>query len=84
MVLLRRKKRPQKADKPVPAKRFNEMIDYYTAELTSRLNEIDRLREQNTMIMKTAVKQSDRESELLDRIKKLREELDDLKKSKDI
>ena len=36
--------------KTVPAQRFNEMIDYYTAELKSRLDEIKRLKEENEML----------------------------------
>ena len=83
MVLLKRKK-PKRSEKPVPANRFNEMIDYYTAELDSRLKEIARLREQNMMIMKTAVKQSNRENELLEKIKALQAELSELRKSKNI
>ena len=73
------KKRPvpakEKAAKAVPAKRFNDMIDYYTAELRSRLDEIRRLKQENEMLIKTSLKNASRSDELRLQVKKLNEDV---------
>ena len=66
------KKRPEKTtQKMIPAKMYNELIDYYTKELEALRQEIARVNEQNTLIMKTAMKQGDKVRELEERNKKL-------------
>ena len=59
----------------VSADRFNEMIDYYTAELKSRLKEIARLREENDMLIKTSIRNASRSDELKLQNQKLMDEL---------
>jgi hypothetical protein len=73
----RRVLRPAKelSSKPVPAQRFNDMIDYYTAELKSRLAEIDALKADNEMLIKTSLKNASRSDELRIQLQKLQEEV---------
>jgi HPt (histidine-containing phosphotransfer) domain-containing protein len=67
--------------KTVSSQRFNEMIEYYTAELKSRLSEIDKLKQENEMLIKTSLKSASRSDELRLQINGLREEIERLKKS---
>ncbi len=53
----------ERALKAVSAKRFNDMISYYTTELKSRLLEIKRLKEENDMLIKTSIKNASRSDE---------------------
>ncbi|MFQ5474840.1 MAG: hypothetical protein ACE5DM_03310 [Candidatus Nanoarchaeia archaeon] len=70
-----KRKRPLKTEgKSVTAKQYNGLIDYYTAEIDSLKKEIDCLREQNRMIMNTAVKQGERARQLEERNKQLSHE----------
>jgi hypothetical protein len=62
-------------DKIVPAARFNGMIDYYTAELKSRLDEIARLKQENEMLIKTSIKSAAHSDEYRLHAKKLAEEV---------
>ena len=56
---------PKKTElKVVPAKQYNELIDYYTTEMEKLRAELKRLNEQNTLIMKTAMKQGEKLDEL--------------------
>ena len=59
----------------VPSQRFNEMIDYYTNELKSRLAEIDSLKADNEMLIKTSLRNAARSDELRLQIQKLQEEI---------
>ncbi|MBN1543959.1 hypothetical protein JW898_00690 [Candidatus Woesearchaeota archaeon] len=61
--------------KQVSAQRFNEMIDYYTAELKSRLAEIDALKAENEMLVKTSLKNASRSDELRLQLQKLQEDM---------
>lgn len=77
---IKNKKRPllpkkERNSKTVSTKRFNDMIDYYTAELRSRLKEIERLREENQMLIKTSIKNAARSDENRLRADKLQEDL---------
>jgi hypothetical protein len=65
----------EKTAKAVPAQRFNEMIDYYTHELKSRLEEIKRLKEENEMLVKTSIKNAARSDEQRLQVKKLQEDV---------
>ncbi|MBW2997684.1 hypothetical protein KY349_05065 [Candidatus Woesearchaeota archaeon] len=65
----------QASSKPVPAQRFNEMIDYYTAELKSRIDEIRKLKHENEMLIKTSIKNAARSDEHQLQVKKLQEEI---------
>ncbi|NQU78753.1 hypothetical protein HQ545_03200 [Candidatus Woesearchaeota archaeon] len=78
--IIPRRKRPtspvkETSKKLVPTSRFNEMIEYYTCELKSRLVEIDSLKKENEMLIKTAIKSSARSDELNLHTKKLQEEI---------
>ena len=76
-ILGKKKKRqaPVKSQaKAVSAKQYNELIDYYTAEIESLRKEIARLHEQNTLIMKTAMKQGEKNTELEETARELRKE----------
>ena len=70
---LRPKKEVQK--KSVPARRFNEMIDYYTCELKSRLSQISRLKKENEILIKTSLRNSERTKGLQEENAKLRSRL---------
>ena len=72
-----RSQRPlkEKKAKSVSALRFNQMIDYYTAELKSRIDEIANLRKENEMLIKTSLKNASRSDEFRLQIKKLQEEI---------
>lgn len=61
--------------KIVTAERFNEMIDYYTNELKSRLEEIKRLKEENEMLVKTSIRSAARADESRLQASKLQEDL---------
>lgn len=75
------KHRPQpikeKSTRTVPAERFNDMIEYYTSELRSRLKEIENLKTENEMLIKTSIKSAARSDELRLENQKL---LDDIRK----
>jgi len=58
----------------VSSKRFNEMIDFYTHELKTRLDELESVRTQNEIILKTALKQGSQNDERTRELLKLREE----------
>ena len=58
----------------VSSSRFNDMIDYYTHELKTRLDEIEALQAQNEVVMKTALKQGSRNDERARELAKLRED----------
>jgi HPt (histidine-containing phosphotransfer) domain-containing protein len=80
LIGLGEKKRPfirskEKKDKFVPSQRFNEMIDYYTTELRSRLSELDSLKAENEMLIKTSLKNASRSDELRLHVQKLQEEV---------
>ena len=67
----KRRKAPVKTGaKTVPAKQYNELIDYYTAEMESLRKEMGRLKEQNTLIMKTAMRQGEKNTELEQKTRK--------------
>lgn len=66
-------KEPNK--KYVSAQRFNEMIDYYTAELQSRLKEIEDRKTRERLLINTSVKSNEKADSLALEMKKLREEL---------
>ena len=78
---LKDKKRPlerpvkEKEAKTVPTQRFNDMVDYYTAELKSRLDEINRLKQENEMLIKTSLKNASRADQLNMHAKKLQEDV---------
>jgi FtsZ-binding cell division protein ZapB len=65
----------EKEKKLVDSKRFNEMIDYYTAEVDSRVKEIKRLKEENYVLIGASVKSNRRCDALELECKKLREEI---------
>ena len=65
----------EKKAKAVPATRFNEMIDYYTSELKSRLDEIRQLKEENEMLVKTSLKNASRADQFHLQVKKLQEDI---------
>ncbi|HII71917.1 TPA: hypothetical protein HA265_04140 [Candidatus Woesearchaeota archaeon] len=69
--------RPRKETeaKSVPAKRFNEMIDYYTRELQSRLKEIERLKTENDMLIRSSIKAASRSDQFSEQSRKLSEEV---------
>ncbi|MBU0461900.1 MAG: hypothetical protein KJ574_04920 [Nanoarchaeota archaeon] len=76
----RKKKAPVKAEsKTVSARQYNGLIEYYTKEMESLRREITQVREQNTLIMKTAMKQGERVTELEERNKQLAKENASLK-----
>ena len=58
--------------KVVETSRFNEMIDYYTAELKSRLQEIESLKVQNQILIQASVKSNEKVDELQREVKQLR------------
>ncbi|MBU2561488.1 MAG: hypothetical protein KKD17_04265 [Nanoarchaeota archaeon] len=60
--------------KTVPTQRFNDLIEYYTAELKSRLAEIDALKAENEMLVKTSLKTAARSDELRLHLQKLQED----------
>ncbi|MFC1723913.1 hypothetical protein ACFL0V_07270 [Nanoarchaeota archaeon] len=55
-----RKPKKEIKSKTVPTRRFNDMIEYYTKELRSRLVEIKKLRQENEMLIKTSIKNAER------------------------
>ena len=61
-----RPKKPKKElqKKTVPTKRFNEMIVYYTRELKSRLLQIQKLKKENEILIKTSVRNTERAKQL--------------------
>ena len=61
--------------KIVSAERFNDMIEYYTAELKSRIAEIDDLKKQNEMLIKASIRSAGRADEARLENSKLKEEL---------
>jgi hypothetical protein len=65
----------EKRAKTIPSARFNQMIDYYTAELKSRIGEITRLKQENEMLIKTSLKNASRSDEFQLQVKKLQEEI---------
>ncbi|MBT7903773.1 hypothetical protein HN587_07975 [Candidatus Woesearchaeota archaeon] len=64
----------EKVNSDVSARRFNEMIDYYSHELKVRLDELNSLREQNEIILKTALKQSSKNDHRELQLQKYQEE----------
>lgn len=73
------KKKPQRSEKAVSAKQYNELIDYYTREINSLKKEISRVKEQNLLLMNTSVKQSEKAKLLEERNIALARENNDLK-----
>ncbi len=71
--------RKERSSKTVPSQRFNDMIEYYTNELKSRLDEIQRLKEENELLIKTSIRNAARSDENRLIAEKLQE---DLRKSK--
>lgn len=76
----RRKKslqRPKKEtqSKTVPTKRYNDMIAYYTAEIKSRIAEIEQLKKDNEMLIKTSIRNAVRADRHTEQTKKLGEEV---------
>jgi hypothetical protein len=65
--------------KHVSTQRFNDMIEYYTAELKSRLTEIESLKKENEMLIKTSIKSAANADEARLHVKKLQEEIRILK-----
>lgn len=65
----------EKHAKTIPAARFNQMIDYYTAELKSRIDEITKLKQENEMLIKTSLRNASRSDGFQLQIKKLQEEI---------
>ncbi|MBW2972252.1 hypothetical protein KY359_04420 [Candidatus Woesearchaeota archaeon] len=61
--------------KIVPAQRFNDMIEYYTNELKSRLAEIAALKAENEMLIKTSLRNASRSDELRLQVQKLQEDV---------
>jgi hypothetical protein len=61
--------------KVVSTERFNDMIDYYTAELKSRIAEIDDMKKQNEMLIKASIRSAGRADEFRLENSKLKEEL---------
>ncbi|MFH1063445.1 MAG: hypothetical protein V1729_00025 [Candidatus Woesearchaeota archaeon] len=77
----------EESSKTVPTQRFNDMIEYYTHELKSRLKEIQQLKEENEMLIKTSLKSASRSDEarehlsnLQEQVRKLQERLQEDKK----
>ena len=75
-----KKKRPsrplkEKRLKSVSAKRYNELIDYYTHELKARIKEIQQLKQENEMLIKTSIKNASRSDQFSEQNSKLREEV---------
>ena len=79
--LLRKKKtkipKPvkEKKAKIVSAERFNDLIEYYTKELKSRLAEIEDMKNQNEMLIKASIRSAGRADESRLENTKLKEEL---------
>ena len=65
----------ERSSKTVPTRRFNDMIDYYTNEIKSRLEEIQRLKEENEMLIKTSIRNAARSDENRLQAKKLGEDV---------
>ena len=65
----------ERSTEAVPSQRFNDMITYYTAELKSRIDEINQLKQENEMLIKTSLKNASRSDEFRLHIKKLQEEI---------
>lgn len=65
----------EKKAKVVSTERFNEMIDYYTNELKSRIGEIDDLKKQNELLIKAAIRSAGRADQTKLENSKLKEEL---------
>jgi len=81
-MLSLKRKRPRQSKpvkekklKAVSAKRFNDMIDYYTRELKMRISEIQRLKHENEMLIKTSIRNAARSDQHSEEAKKLREEV---------
>lgn len=76
LIIPKRRKKPKSETnkKAVSAKRFNEMVAYYTVELKSRLNEIKNLREQLQLLTQTTITTSKKSDETRTQNKKLIEE----------
>lgn len=72
--------RKEPAYTTVPAQRFNDMIDYYTCELKSRLAEIDKLRLESQAIMNTAIHRSNERSDMEEKLKRMQNENETLKR----
>ncbi len=70
-------RRPMKETKAkiVSTERFNAMVEYYTNELKSRLDEINSLKQENDMLIKTSIRSASRADELRLHTKKLQEDL---------
>ena len=64
----------------IPAMRFNEMVDYYTHELKTRLAEIKRLRDEAAMVIGMSVKHGGEKQELMEKVKRLQNENNILKR----
>ncbi len=66
-------KKPKKElqKKTVSTKRFNEMIIYYTRELKSRLAEIQKLKKENELLIRTSIRNTARTNELQEENTKL-------------
>ncbi|MFC1742220.1 hypothetical protein ACFL3V_06815 [Nanoarchaeota archaeon] len=74
-----KKKRPslpmkERKANTVSSRRFNDMIDYYTAELKSRLTEIKQMKEENEMLIKTSIRSAAHSDENRLHAKKLQED----------
>jgi hypothetical protein len=65
----------EKVSKTVPTERFNDMIDYYTNELKSRIKEIQQLKQENEMLIKTSLRSASRADESRLQAKKLQEDV---------
>lgn len=61
--------------KIVSTERFNDMIDYYTNELKSRLSEIDDLKKQNEVLIKASIRSAGHADQFRLENAKLKEEI---------
>jgi hypothetical protein len=61
--------------KIVSTERFNNMIDYYTNELKSRLTELDDLKKQNEVLIKASIRSAGHADQFRIENSKLKEEL---------
>lgn len=63
----------------ISSKRFNEMINYYTRELKSRIDEIERLKKESNILISAAVKHSSEKTDCAETLKRLQNENETLK-----
>ena len=69
-------KKPEKTSaKSVSALRFNEMITYYTHELEQLRMGVEKLKQENQVIMNTAIKQGEKIRQLEEENKMFRSKL---------